>query len=100
MIDWNDTITVTLHKDKHGKIVIPKSVIKGLSSKTKTNYGATPPSEDSLTIIHVDINWADAVGIDLRYAHKRELTVALEVDTDLKIVLALLRGDVAAEVLF
>lgn len=99
-MDWNDTIIVTLHADKLGKLVIPRSVVKGVSTKTKRDYSGGSATDKELCIIHVCIEWANSVGMNISYAQKHETIYQLEVDTDFKIVLALLRGDKAAEVLF
>lgn len=99
-MDWNDTIIVTLHADKLGKLVIPRSVVKGVSTRTKRDYTGGAATDKEICLVHVCIAWASSVGMNISYAQKHETVIQLEVDTDFKIVLDLLRGSKAAEILF
>lgn len=99
-MDWNDTIIVTLHGDRKGKAVIPRTVVKAVSSTTKRDYSGSSATDKEITLLHVDTDFAEAIGIELKYIHKDDKTIAIECETPLKIVLELLRGSVTAEVLF
>lgn len=99
-MDWTDTIIVPLAGDKKGKLVIPRIAVVGLSSKIKRDYSGGTATDKEVTVLHLDIKYATQLGIDLTYAQAKDSVVALDLDLDLKIVLALLRGDKAAEVLF
>jgi len=99
-MDWNDTIIVTLQGDRKGKAVIPRSVVKGVTSTTKRDYSGSAAIDKEITLLHVSTDFAEAIGIELKYINKGDATVAIECETPLKIVLGMLRGDKAAEVLF
>lgn len=99
-MDWNDTIIVTLQGDRKGKAVIPRTVVKAVSSTTKRDYSGSAVTDKEITLLHVDTEFAEALSIELKYIHKDDKTIAIECETPLKIVLGMLRGDKAAEVLF
>lgn len=99
-MDWKDTIIVTLQGDRKGKAVIPRTVVKAVTTTIKRDYSGTAATDKEICILHVDVEYAEAIGMDLRRSSKHEKTVGIEVETDIKIVLALLRGDPAAEILF
>lgn len=98
MIDWNDTI-VLINKKK-GKIAVPRSVIKYLGTKPDRDYSSGDAKDIETAYIHVDLKWAKTVGINIMHYSLRDECVELELGMDFKIVLGLLRGDKAAEVLF
>lgn len=98
MIDWNDTITVKT-KDKKTS-VIPRSVIQYLGTIIERDYNSGGAQDVEVTVMHVDIDWAVKAGVDVRYSEVRDKIVGIKLDMDLKVVLGLLRGDKAAEVLF
>lgn len=96
-MDWNDTIIVTMLKDK-ARMVVPRSVIRGLTSAKKRDYTADKDIEH--TVLTVEAEWAHSAGFDLKWTSSKETTIALELDMDIKVVLGMLRGDKAAEVLY
>ncbi len=96
-MDWNDTIILKTKDNK--RLVTPRSVIKFVGTVQKRDYSRTP-NEYECTVVHLDIDWAYSAGIDARYSDIRDKVVGLELDMDLNVVLGLLRGDKAAEVLF
>ena len=97
-MDWKETILVKT-KDKKS-IVIPKSVIKFLGTNIERDYGGGEAKDLEVTIIHVDLEWARSTGMDAKYSDIKDTVLGLKLDMDLKVVLGLMRGDKAAEVLF
>ncbi len=97
MTNWNDTVTLKT-KDKK-KIVVPRTVIKYVGSVIEKDY-SNGVQEFDVTIIHVDIEWALNAGLDARYSDIKDKVLGIKLDMELKLVLGLLRGDKAAEVLF
>jgi len=97
-MDWNDCILLKT-KDKK-TMVVPRSAIKYAGSRTERNYSTSEPKEFEQTVVHIEIEWALNAGLDVKYSQIRDKVVGLDLDMELKVLLGLLRGDKAAEVLF
>lgn len=97
--DWNDAITLVMKKGKQ-KFVVPRAVIKYLGSKHDRDYSGGVAKDIEVTVVHLDLEWAKGAGICVQHSDLRDTCVGLDLDMDFKVVLGLLRGDKAAEILF
>lgn len=81
-----------------GKIVIPRSVIKGLKTESKRNWSTSAIEE--VTIILVDTEFAENMGINLFHHNRYLKVVPIEVTDDLLKVMGMIGASTASEILF
>lgn len=107
MIDWKDTLTLTLFassrygSDKGLKLAIPRTFIKVLKQTTEKDYSSG--TEKTLTVIGMDLAAIRALNINItlelicydnpNYIHE------FRIEEEFKVVLGLLQGSPAAKIL-
>jgi len=97
-IDWTDCITFKTKEG--GRIGIPRASIMSVKTKMEKDYSATPMCDREVTHLFVQIEVAELLGIDVDRQERKAIGVFIPVGNKYEIVMGIMRGDKAVEVLF
>ena len=81
-----------------GKIVIPKDCIKSLKTAIRRDYSANADKE--VTVLMIDIDFAELLGIDTRHAHRKDKVFPIDVADELTVVMGMIGASKGAAALF
>lgn len=97
-LDWKDCITFKTKDDK-GKVAIPRASILSVCTKTEKEY-STPVRDIEVTYLFIKIETAALLGVNVERCDRSAIGVQFAVGTPYEIVMGIMRGDKAVEVLF
>lgn len=97
-IDFKDCITFN-HKDG-GRIAIPRKSILSVRTKKERDYSATPTADVEVTQLFIELATAELLGFNMNHVHHKDIGVYVPITDKYELVLGILRGDKAIEVLF
>ena len=98
-INWADCIT--FQTKEGGRVSIPRAAILSVKTKLEKDYsGGAPYPDREITHLYIQIDVAELLGVDIDRTHRKDIGIFYPVGNKFELVMGMLRGDKAVEVLF